>query len=157
MTAFAYLGDLTLGLSSVMTGPTGASETLDNSGHIHKTLRGKPVLQVAGEDLDKRSFSFFFDESFCDPEAEYAKLKAMRSSGQASSLVFGNGSYNGKKYWPKSVKITLQKTAETGRIVRLEASIELWEVPGGSLSIGGVGIASLARAVINPLTKRFLS
>jgi hypothetical protein len=156
MTAFAYFGDLTLGVSSVMTGPTGASETLENSGHIHKTLRGKPVLQVAGEDLDKRSFSFFFDESFCEPEAEYEKLKTMRSNGEASSLIFGNGSYNGKKYWPKSVKITFQKTTEDGRIVRLEASIELWEVPGGSLSRGGVGVASLARAIINPLTKRFL-
>lgn len=146
-----------MGVSSVMTGPTGASETLENSGHVHKTLRGKPVLQVAGEELDKRSFSFFFDESFCDPEAEYAKLKAMRSNGEAWPLIFGNGSYNGKKYWPKSVKVTFQKTTENGRIVRLEASIKLIEVSGGSLSIGGVGVASLARAIINPLTKRLLS
>ncbi|MBO9421703.1 phage tail protein [Labrenzia sp. R4_2] len=156
MAAFAYLGDLQLGVSSVMTGPTGASETLENSFHEHKVLRGKPIPQEAGEKLDKRSFSFFFDESFCDPEAEYAKLKAMRSKRQAVPLIFGNGSYDGKKFWPKSVKITLQKTTESGRIVRLEASIELIEVPGGALSIGGSGAASLARAIINPLTKRLL-
>lgn len=151
---FAHLGEIELGLSNVMTGPIADAETLANTINEHKVVRGKPVPQNGGEELDKRSFSFFFDESFCDPQAEYARLRAARSSRSVMPLVMGNGAYNGKNYQIKSVRITKQKTTPSGRIVRLDAAIELIEVPGSALSIGGVGLASVARALINPLIKR---
>lgn len=151
---FAYLGDIQLGVSSVMTGPTGSEETLDNTFNEHAVVRGKPIPQDAGEELDRRSFDFFFDESFCNPQEEYFKLLSARSSRSAMALVMGNGSYLGKSYAVQSVTITHQKTTQSGQLVRLEASIELLEIPSGALSIGGIGVASIARALINPLIRK---
>lgn len=168
MTAFAYFGELAMGVPNVMTGPSAATEALENTAHEHKVLRGKPILQDGGEDLDKRSFSFFFDESFCDPQDAYETLKSVVRERKAAALVFGTSGYDGKKYWPKSVSVTLQKTTASGRIVRLEATLDLIEVADGAMSLGsgagaggisdigllGAGAASLARAILNPLTKR---
>lgn len=149
--AYAWLGDIQLG---VLTGPTGSEEQLDNTINEHKVVRGKPVPQDGGEELDRRSFRFFFDETFCDPQAQYMMLLAARSSRSVMPLVFGNGTYLGKSYAVQSVNIGHKKTSKSGRVTRIEASIDLIEVPAGALSIGGVGLAALARALINPLTRR---
>ncbi|MCT4654356.1 MAG: phage tail protein [Cohaesibacter sp.] len=156
MTIFAYLGDFQLGQSGVMTGPISDSQTWDNHVHEHKVLRGKPVIQTGGEELDKRTISFFFDESFCDPQGEFTRLKAARSAGSVMPFISGFGGYDGKQYFIRSISSEVQKTTEGGRIVRLETSIELVEVAGASLSIGGLGgaVASAARAIINPLIRR---
>ncbi len=151
---FAFLGDIQLGLSSVMTGPIGSDETLENTIIEHAVVRGKPVPQIAGEELDRRNFSFYFDETFCEPQGEYFKLLAARSSRSALPLVMGNGLYLGKHYAVQSVDITHLKTSGGGDLVRLEADIGLIEVPFGTLSIGGVGIAAIGRALINPLIRR---
>lgn len=151
---FGFLGDIQFGVSNIMTGPTASEETLENTINEHPVVRGKPVPQDAGEELDRRSFDFFFDESFCDPQSEYDKLRGVRSSRSVLPLVMGNGTYLGKRYAVQSVDVNHLKTTEGGRLVRLEAHIELLEVPNGALSIGGVGLASIARALINPLLRR---
>ena len=150
----AYLGDIKFGVSSILTGPVRADETLDNTINEHQVVRGKPVPQRAGEELDRRSFAFFFDETFCNPQAEYTKLLAARSSGSVLPLVMGNGTYLGKKYEIQSINIIHLKTREGGALVRLEADIYLLEVPGTALSIGGMGIATAISALLNPLTRR---
>lgn len=151
---FVFLGDFQLGTSNIMTGPTGSEEQLDNTIEEHAVVRGKPIPQDAGEELDRRSFSFFFDESFCDPQAEYYRLRAARSSRSAMPLVMANGGYLGKSYAVQSLSITHKKTTEGGSLVRLEANIDLIEAPTGAFSIGGVGIAAIGRALINPLIRR---
>jgi len=153
---FAYLGDIQLGVSSIMTGPAGSEEQLDNTIEEHAVVRGKPIPQDAGEELDRRSFSFFFDESFCNPQVEYYKLRAARSSRSVMPLVMGNGGYLGKSYAVQSLSITHLKTTEGGALVRLEANIDLIEAPAGAFSIGGVGIAAIGRALINPLIRKIL-
>ena len=160
---FGWLGDIPLG-SDVLTGPTGSDEQLDNTINEHPVVSGKPVPQRAGEELDRRRFTFFFDETFCDPEAEYAKLKAARSSGSILPLVFGNGGYGGEQYEVKSVRIRHRKTTASGRVVRIDASVDLLEVPRGAItlysaasglsSLIGSGVAAVARAVINPLVRK---
>lgn len=150
---YAFLGDIQLGLSNIMTGPVGSDESLANTINEHAVLRGKPVPQIAGEELDLRNFSFFFDETFCTPQAEYAKLRAARSSHSILPLVMGNGIYIGKSYAIQNIDITWLKTTPGGSLVRLEADIALIEMPGGGLSIGG-GVAGIARAILNPFTRR---
>lgn len=156
MMIFAWLGDIPLGADNVMTGPVADSQTWANHVHEHKVLRGKPVLQSAGQELDKRSLSFMFDESFCNPQATFMRLKAARASGDILPFISGNGGYDGTRYFITSIAPDVQKTTAGGRIVRLETSIELVEVSGAALSLGGLGsaIASSARAVINPLIRR---
>jgi hypothetical protein len=151
---FLFLGNIQLGVSSIMTGPIGSEEDLGNTLNEHAVVRGKPVPQDGGEELDRRSFSFFFDETFCDPQRQYALLLMARSTREVLPLVMGNGTYLGKRYAVQGVNITHLKTTEGGALVRLEAGIDLLEVPSGALSIGGVGIAALGRALINPLIRR---
>lgn len=151
---FAWLGDILLG-TDVMTGPTGSEEELGNTINEHMVVRGKPVLQDAGEENDRRTFSFFFDETFCDPVAQYAKLRAVRASREALPLVHGNGAYLGNRYVVKSVRITHRKATPSGRPVRIEGEIELIEAPGSSFTLGGIlGVATAAIALINPLVRR---
>ena len=151
---YFWLGDIQFGTSNIMTGPVSDEETLDNTINEHPVVRGKPVPQRAGEELDRRSLSFFFDESFCDPQTQYDTLRAARSSGSVLPLVMGNGTYLGISYEIVGMSLPRLKTTEGGRLVRLEAHIDLLEVPRSALSIGGVGLASVARALINPLLRR---
>ena len=151
---FAWLGDILLG-ADVMTGPVGSEEELCNTINEHMVVRGKPVLQDAGEENDRRTFRFFFDETFCDVGAQYAKLRAARASREALPLVNGNGAYLGKRYVVQRVRITHRKTSPSGAPVRIEGEIELIEAPGGSFTLGGViGAATAALALINPLVRR---
>lgn len=156
MTVYAYLGDFVLGQSNAMSGPKSDSQNWDNTIHQHKVVRGKPVPQYAGEELDTRTLTFFFDESFCDPQSEYAQLKRARSSGSVMPFTSGFGDYDGTHYQIVSVSPVIEKTTVGGRIVRLSASIELLEAPSGALSLNSFasGIATAASALINPLTRK---
>nr|WP_321460386.1 phage tail protein [uncultured Cohaesibacter sp.] len=156
MTVYAYLGDFVLGQDNAMSGPKSDSQKWGNSIHQHKVVRGKPVPQYAGEELDKRTLTFFFDESFCDPQSEYVRLKAARSSGSVMAFTSGYGDYDGTHYQITSVSPTIEKTTKGGRIVRLSASIELLEVPGAAISFSSAvsALATAASALINPLTKK---
>jgi len=154
MSAFAMLGDIIMG-TDVMTGPTGSEEDLGNTINEHQVVRGKPVLQDAGEENDRRTFRFFFDETFCDVAAQYAKLLAARASREALPLVHGDGAYLGKRYVVERVRITHRKATASGAPVRIEGEIELIEAPGGSFTLGGIlGVATAAIALINPLVRR---
>lgn len=154
---FATLGDIQLGHDGSLNSPTSLSESLSNTVHEHKVLRGKPIPQRGGEELDKLTFGFHFDESFCDPATEYRRLKAQRSSGIPMPLIFGDGSFDGKSYWITSLSPTVKKTTPDGRIVRFEANMSLIEVPTHSLTFVGSGIGDFARAILSPLIKRIRS
>lgn len=145
------LGDINFG-SDVLTAPTAFGEELSNSLPEHKVVRGKPVLQDTGEELDQRSFSFFFDETFCDPEAELAKLRAAHASREALALVPASGAYRGARYVAVSISPKIEKTREDGRVTRVSASMKLKEATGSR--VAGPSLASSALALINPLTRR---
>ncbi len=154
MSAYAWLGDIILG-TDVMTGPVSSGEDLGNTINEHQVVRGKPVLQDAGQENDRRTFRFFFDETFCDVAAQYEKLRAARASREALPLVHGNGAYLGKRYVVQSVRITHKKATPSGAPVRIEGELELIEAPGGSFTLGGIiGVATAAIALINPLVRR---
>jgi hypothetical protein len=154
---FATLGEIQLGHDGSLNSPVSLSESLTNTVHEHKVLRGKPIPQRAGEELDKLTFGFHFDESFCDPATQYRRLKAQRSSGIPMSLIFGDGTYEGKSYWITALNPTIMKTTPNGRIVRFEATMNLIEVPTSSLTFVGSGIGDITRAFFSPLIKRIRS
>lgn len=150
---FARLGDIRLG-GDHLTGPTAVSETLKADFVEHATARGKPPLQDVGDGLDVSDVSFFFDETFCDPSAEEAVLKAAIRARAPLPYVGGDGAYNGTHYVIIRLKIRTRKTTASGRTTRLDASVDLKEAAVPSLlNFSASAPAVIARALSNPLTK----
>lgn len=148
---YAFLGDIQFGTGNAFEGPTADSETLTNSFVLHEVVRGKKPVQDAGQDNDRRSISFFFDETFCDVPANEAKLRAAHARRSALPLIMGHA-YAGKHYAVEKVRITKRKTTRNGVSVRIEGQLDLVEVSGGLTSFG-TAIASAAIAVLNPLLR----
>lgn len=150
---FALLGDITLGLSP-LTGPTGSEAGRAVDYAEHAVVRGTPVLQDMGDALGTRRLSFVFDESFCEPAAELAKLHAAIAARSPMALVFGDGG-RPASYVAKTLDETHRKTTAGGTITRLEATLTLTEAPIPiALAFDPTAPAVLARALVNPLTQR---
>lgn len=137
------LGSIPLGIAP-LTGPVGHSFDFANTFAEHQPTRGKPVLQEIGEELDRRTFDFFFSEEFCSPATELAKLEAAFALKTPMPLVLGDGSFNGRRYVVESLSGRIVHTDRSGSPVRVEATIGLLEDPiaGGLFSL----ITSIAKA-----------
>lgn len=153
-----WLGDIQLGIgtgSGALTGPTALSEEYANSFARHDVLRGKPVLQYIGQELDTRQFSFFFDEGFCDPAAQWSKLLAAYSARVALPLTAA-GPYDGRHFVVDRLgREVLKTTRSGGRVVRLESTLSLLEAPianplSAALSRAAAGAAGLGSSSTKP-------
>lgn len=125
---FAWLGSIRIG-SNAFTGPTSASETAKATFARHNVAEGKPVLQDMGEDLDGKKLRFFFDEAWCDPEAELGNLRSAHLARQPLPFITGAGTFTGARYVIESIDSEIKRTTLAGRTVRLEASLTLTESP----------------------------
>lgn len=136
----AYFGLIPLGTDH-LTGPTADTEEFRNVFAEHDVTRGKPMLQDIGAELDTRSFSFFFDEGFCNPSVEYARLKAAQLSKTPAPLVIPGAGYRGQIYVVERLRVRAQATTRSGRLVRLDATIDLIEAPRGAGVLGAIAAA----------------
>ena len=143
------LGDTVIGLDH-LTGPTGREDVERSRLVRHETVRGAPVLQDLGDDAEERSLDFFLDETFCDVDAEIARLRRARRSRSILSLIFGADLSVGS-FRIEEIKVVTRKESPTGRTVRAEMSVELVRSGGGSLT----GVAtSLVAALASPFVRR---
>lgn len=124
---YAFFGAIMFGISP-LTGPNAEGERRRNTLARHDVIRGKPVLQRIGEELDERTLGFFFDETFCNPESEWARLEAAYAVKQAAPLIFGT-SYGGRRYVVETLERDIQKVSRSGRVVRLASTMTLIEAP----------------------------
>lgn len=139
---FAWLGSIQIGLSP-FTGPTQGSETTKATFAKIAVAEGKPVVQDRGDELNVKKLHFFFDESFCNPSAELARLEGARAARSPLPWTYGDGTYTGARYMIESIEVTLKKTTAFGRIVRVEAQLQLLEAPIASLAAFGDLMARL--------------
>lgn len=151
------LGDIVLGVGTgagALTGPTALTEQYANSFARHDVLRGKPVLQFIGQDLDTREFSFFFDEGFCDPEAQWRLLLSAYATRVSLPLIAA-GPFDGRHFVVESLDRDILKTTRSGgRVVRLESTLSLLEAPiPDLLSAGLSGAVRTASALGSSATK----
>lgn len=137
---FALFGPVIMSLNP-LTAPNGLSEKLGNSFARHDVIRGKPVLQDIGRELDTRELTFFFDETFCTPETEWAKLMTCYLAKEALPFVSGNA-FDGRRFVIETLERTVQKTSRSGRAVRIEATMSLLEAPVPSLLDASLGAAA---------------
>lgn len=137
---YVFFGSIMFGISP-LTGPTAEGERMRNTFARHDVIRGKPVVQRIGEELDERNISFFFDETFCAPEAEWGRLVSAYRARQPAPLVYG-ASYGGKRYVVETLERDVQKISRSGRVVRLSSSMSLIEAPVTNYLSFALGAAS---------------
>jgi phage protein U len=123
-----YLGGIPCG-NSIPAGPTEAQETRTSTLVQHAVARGKPVVQDMGDELDTKSLSFFWDEVFCTPTVELARLENARAAREPLAYVGGDGSFTGVRYLVESIDVTTVKTTPLGTPTRMEVTAQLLEVP----------------------------
>ncbi|KAA6404496.1 phage tail protein [Candidatus Tokpelaia sp.] len=127
----AMLGSITLGVLGgldYLTGPKSDRERFRNTYARHDVISGKPVLQEIGRELDERNMSFFFDETFCNPVAQWARLWAAYQMKMPLPFVSQAG-FAGMRYVVEGLEKDNQKTTRSGVIVRIEATMTLIEAP----------------------------
>lgn len=136
-----------------LTGPTGDEEERAARFARHELVRGKPALQDLGNDAATKRLSFFFDETFCDPEAELRKLDLAFKARVPMQLFLDLTGFQVGVFLIERLRITTQKTTASGKAVRIELEAELIE---SALSLGGVIGRAIrtARTLTNPLLRR---
>lgn len=123
---FALLGDVQFDLITYFDG---FESQFGADFAEHALIEGKPRLQFIGDKLDEIRIQLVFHLSYCDPEAELAKLKDALAAHQAMALVLGNGDYKGW-FVLTDVQATSKHTDKAGTLIALEASITLREFVG---------------------------
>lgn len=146
--AFALLGSIRIG-DAVWTGPDAADEERKAALVEHKVARGKLPVQDMGDDNDKKTLTFFFDETFCEPEAELAQLESAFEMRVPLAYVGGDGSFRGVRWLIEDLKVKTLKTTMSGRVVRMRVTLKMLECPAPSpLTF----FTQIARAAASALT-----
>jgi len=130
----AMLGSITLGVfggRDYLTGPKSDRERFRNSWARHDVISGKPVLQEIGRELDERELGFFFDEVFCSPATQWARLWSAYTNKVPMPFIAQTG-FAGLRYVVETLEKETQKTTKSGVVVRIEARMTLIEVPRAS-------------------------
>ena len=92
----------------------------------HALIGRKPRLQFVGEKLDEITIELAFHAKYCDPEAEFSKLKKAMQSREAGQFVLGSGEYKGW-FVITDLKLTCRQTDKEGRLIEVAASMTLRE------------------------------
>lgn len=125
---YSQLGDIKF---EGLIGFESFTDTIDATYAQHELVNRKPRLQRTGDALQEISGSISFHASFCDPEAQYAKLKEKKVSGEVLSLIYGNGIYEGD-FVLKTIKRTVNQTDPSGNYVSISCEITLLEAEGNT-------------------------
>lgn len=91
-----------------------------------KRLQGKPILQKIADEADRITIQMKFHKSFCNPETEFNKIKEAANADEALPFVYGSGTYQGN-YVIEAIKSNIKQADSEGRIIAIEADIELLE------------------------------
>lgn len=131
---FAVLGPISFRLITYFEG---VSNKIGYDYAEHAVIEGKPRLQWIGDDLQEVDIDLLFHVSYCNPEAELAKLRIAGSMHTALPLVYGSGHYVGM-FVVKSIKSTTRQTTGSGALVAITARVTLLEYAGLGGLLGAI-------------------
>lgn len=136
-----------------LTGPKADSEDKTARFARHDLVRGKPALQDLGNDAGTKQLNFFFDETFCNPEAELRRLDLAFQGRVPMRLFFDLTGFEVGTFLIERLRIKREQTSPSGRLVRVDIEVELVE---SAFGVGGLlgAAAGIARAITNPVLRR---
>ena len=88
-------------------------------------VRGNPFVQYTGDDPQEIELSILFHSSFCSPEEEIERLKALK--GLKLPLVIGNQKWG--DFAIEEIRTEVRETTKDGELISVEVSLKLKEVP----------------------------
>lgn len=120
---FAKLGDVKFDILPYIND---MDETISSNYAEHKTIKGKPVLQYLGEQLDEINISIKLHAAYSNPVAEKEKLKTAMLKHMSLPFVYGNGDYRGDFVISEMRQAAIQND-NTGNIIALNIDLKLKE------------------------------
>ena len=123
---FAQLGDIQFELITYFNG---IEETVSYNYAEHERINNKPVLQFMGQNLQEQSIKLNFHNSFCVPEDEIKKLKAVASKAEPLKFIKGNGEYVGV-FVVSEIVSTTEQTSKEGDLISVQVDLKLREYTG---------------------------
>lgn len=131
---FAMLGPISFHLITYFEGVTN-KRAWDYA--QHDVIEGKPRLQYMGEALEEVTIDLMFHVSYCNPEAELAKLRIAGSMRTALPFIYGSGQYVGM-FVIKQIQTTSRQTDSRGGLVAVVAKVTLMEHGGLGGLLGAI-------------------
>ena len=123
---FAQLGDIEFELITYFNG---IEETVSYNYAEHERINNKPVLQFMGQNLQEQNIKLNFHNSFCIPEDEIKKLKAVANKAEPLKFIKGNGEYVGVFVLSEIISTT-EQTSKEGDLISVQVDLKLREYTG---------------------------
>lgn len=123
---FAQLGDIEFELITYFNG---LDETVSYNYAEHERIGNKPVLQYMGMNLLEENIKLNFHNSFCTPEDEIKKLKAVANKATPLKFIKGNGEYIGV-FVVSEIVSTTEQTSKKGDLISVQVDLRLREYTG---------------------------
>ena len=123
---FAQLGDIEFELITYFNG---MDETVSYNYAEHERIGNKPVLQYMGMNLLEENIKLNFHNSFCTPEDEIKKLKAVANKATPLKFIKGNGEYIGV-FVVSEIVSTTEQTSKEGDLISVQVDLRLREYTG---------------------------
>jgi len=123
---FAQLGDIQFELITYFNG---IEETISYNYAEHERINNKPVLQFMGMNLQEQNIKLNFHNSFCIPEDEIKKLKAVANKAEPLKFIKGNGEYVGVFVLSEIISTT-EQTSKEGDLISVQVDLKLREYTG---------------------------
>lgn len=125
---YAQLGDIKF---SGQLGPRSETSSVEASLAEHALIDGKPRLQRTGTNLELIELSINFHASFCNPDAEYLRLRDYLDTGKVLPYIGGDGTVYGD-FVIKSLNKSIQQKFLDGTTWQMSVDAELIEFVSSS-------------------------
>ena len=150
---FATLGPISF--TGLLT-PTQISGTTGATYAVQPLINSVPDVQRVGTELREVTLGMQFHRDFCDPDAQYAAIDALRESGEVLPLTTGSGVYFGD-FVIKTINRDYGYAHSDGSAWDLRLTVTLLEYPTAAKAVEPIGfaIATLSPRIAPSLTPPF--
>ena len=121
--SFALLGDIEFEIEDAPRALEYKESSLYSQ---HDVIEGKSTLQYAGESLQTLTLNFRFHASWCNPDAQLARLQGARRRREPLPLVLGSGVFRGN-YLLEDITVGLQWADSFGKVIDMLCQAKLIE------------------------------
>lgn len=126
MKKWAILGDVSF---DILGSPHAYSLRSASSWAEHSLIKGKPLLEWTGDELDEITWEVLFHNHLVKPEKQIRKLREAKAKHEPMALVMGDGDYKGP-FVITNLDQNVNTTTAGGRVRSATVTLTLKEYAG---------------------------